>query len=330
MPRLVAVSFQTVGKVFYYDPLDQSYSPGDPVVAETMRGLELGSVVGFHDVPPEAVGELATRIHRKAGPEDLTQHFRNRLRAAEAFRLARQRVEAHNLPMKLLSAEYTLDGNRIVFYFSAEGRVDFRELVRDLASNLRKRIELHQIGARDRAKATGGLGPCGRECCCSSWLREFSPVSIKMTKEQGLSLNPSKISGSCGRLMCCLRYEYETYRQLRRELPAVGSVLRLPEGNATVVAVHLARYTLTVEHPELGTFDVPAGRSLVGEGAALCPSCHQKPCSTSPQDQEGPALEEGPTPRPAPALAQPSDAPPEPSQEGTSQRKKRTRRNPGR
>lgn len=286
---MVGVTFGQVGKVYYYPLGPVEYCAGDSVVAETARGLELGRVVGVHEVPPESGGEMSASIHRRASQEDLSTAFRNRLRAAEALRTARDRVAHHALPLKLLGSEYTLDGNRIVFYFSAEGRVDFRELVRDLASLLRRRIELHQVGARDRAKSSGGLGPCGRECCCSSWLREFSPVSIKMTKEQGLSLNPTKISGSCGRLMCCLRYEYETYRQLRREMPPIGSVLRLPEGDVRVVAQHLARYTLTVSHEQLGTFEVPAGRSLVGEAAELCPSCHSKPCT--PEEAPEPSVE---------------------------------------
>ncbi len=316
---MVGVAFQAVGKVFYYPVGTVRYQAGEAVVADTARGLELGRVVGLHDVPPEAAGEMKTSIHRRATREDLTVHFRNRLRAAEALRVARDRVAHHNLPMKLLGSEYTLDGNRIVFYFSAEGRVDFRELVRDLASHLRRRIELHQVGARDRAKSSGGIGPCGRECCCSSWLREFSPVSIKMTKEQGLSLNPTKISGSCGRLMCCLRYEYETYRQLRREMPPIGATLRLPEGPVRVVAQHLARYTLTVAHEQLGTFEVPAGRSLVGEAAELCPSCQSRPCAAEPAAE--PELEE--------AAAETSmEDPPSPSQEASAEglRKKRFRR----
>ncbi len=304
---MVGVSFQPVGKVYYYPPSDVDYQAGERVVAETARGLELGTVVGVQEVPPESGGEMSTSIHRRASQDDLSMAFRNRLRAAEALRLARDRVTHHELPMKMLGSEFTLDGNRIVFYFSAEGRVDFRELVRDLASLLRRRIELHQVGARDRAKSTGGLGPCGRECCCSSWLREFSPVSIKMTKEQGLSLNPTKISGSCGRLMCCLRYEYETYRQLRREMPPIGAVLRLPEGNVRVVAQHLARYTLTVSHEQLGTFEVPAGRSLVGEAAELCPSCLSKPCSAESEPE--PSLEasiEDSFEQPRPGSAHPS------------------------
>jgi cell fate regulator YaaT (PSP1 superfamily) len=292
MPTLVGVSFQPAGKVVYYDAAELALSPGEAVVVETPRGTELGKVVGARDMPAEAAGVPPRRILRKAGQADLSLAFRQRLRAVEARRVAREAIRRHNLPMKLIDCEYTLDGNKVVFYFSAERRVDFRELVRDLASRLRKRIELHQVGARDRSSLTGGLGPCGRECCCSSWIREFTPVSIKMAKEQGLSLNPSKISGSCGRLMCCLRYEYQAYRELRRELPSVGSELRLPEGTARVLAVHPASHTLTVEHPELGVFDVPAGRALhlAEQGCASC-SAPRAACPPAQAPPRPPALE---------------------------------------
>lgn len=281
MSRLVGVSLRTAGKVFYYETGDQDVLDGDAVVVETLRGLELGEVVPAPaDLPPEAVGRPVRLITRKADEADFEMHFRNRLRAAEALALSRDRVRRHDLPMKMLDAEYTLDGHKVVLYFGAEGRVDFRGLVRDLAAALRKRIELHQVGARDRSALTGGIGPCGRECCCSSWIREFSPVSIKMAKEQGLSLNPSKISGSCGRLMCCLRYEYHTYRELRKEMPRIGDELKIPEGRVRVLAVNLARFTLTVQHPEKGVFEVPAGRAEEVEEVALCTSC------TAPKAQE--------------------------------------------
>lgn len=283
---VVTVSFHDVGRPHYFDPGDLTLRAGDRVVAQTLRGLELGTVIaaskemraGKDLQPPPA-------LVRQATPADLSQSYRNRLKAAEALRIARQKVALHRLEMKMLAAEYTLDGNRVVLYFAAEGRVDFRELVRDLAGSLRKRIELHQVGSRDRAKVTGGLGPCGRECCCSSWLRLFVPVSIKMTKEQGLSLNPTKISGSCGRLMCCLRYEYDTYRQLRQEMPRIGSEVRLPEGTARVLEVHLMRRTLKVEHPTLGIFEVPAGRALYESGGERCESCSSG-TSCQPSEEE--------------------------------------------
>lgn len=289
MPRLVGVSLKPAGTVLYYETGALEVQDGDPVVVETLRGLELGEVVAAPGgLPADAAGRPPRHLLRKATGADFETHFRNRLRAAEALALCRDRVRRHELPMKMLDAEYTLDGNKVVLYFGAEGRVDFRGLVRDLAAGLRKRIELHQVGARDRSALTGGLGPCGRECCCSSWIREFSPVSIKMAKEQGLSLNPSKISGSCGRLMCCLRYEYQTYRELRKEMPQPGDEIRIPEGLVRVVAVNLARFTLTVQHPDLGLFEVPAGRSEELAEAALCASCSAPEASACAPPPERP------------------------------------------
>lgn len=283
MEQLVSVAFQEVGRPHFYRSGGLELVSGDPVVAETARGLEFGKVVATGlSVSMGKEGGRPPAVLRKATLEDVQQRYRNRLRAAEAFRVAGRKIDEHGLPMKLLDACYTLDGHRVIFSFAADGRVDFRLLVRDLASALRKRIELYQVGARDRAKIAGGTGPCGRECCCVSWLREFVPVSIKMTKDQGLALNPSKISGSCGRLMCCLRYEYETYLALRRELPAVGSQVTLPEGPARVLAVALLSRTLTVEHPELGVFDVPAGRAV--EGGARCASCGTGDCAPSMEE----------------------------------------------
>ena len=224
MPTLVGVSLRTAGKIHVYEAGNLALEPGEPVVIETVRGLELGEVVPVPaDLPPEAAGRPPRTVLRRADQEDLDQHFRNRVRAAEALALSRERVRHHDLPMKMLDAELTLDGGKLLLYFGSEDRVDFRALVRDLAAMLRKRIELQQVGARDRSALTGGLGPCGRECCCSSWIRDFFPVSIKMAKEQGLSLNPSKISGVCGRLLCCLRYEHQTYREAGRSCREEGA-----------------------------------------------------------------------------------------------------------
>ena len=277
---VVGLEFHPLGKIQYFLPGSLDLRLDDQVVAQTLRGLELGRVVEVaHQRPTGKEMPDLIPVLRRATTEDLTLHYRNRLRAQESLVMAKDKVHYHGLDMKLLSAEWTLDGQRVIFYFAAEGRVDFRQLVRDLAAQVRKRIELYQVGARDRAKLSGGLGPCGRECCCSSWLREFVPVSVKMTKDQGLSLNPQKISGSCGRLMCCLRYEYETYRQLRREYPRVGSVVRLPEGKATVLELHLMRGTITVQHDELGVFDVPAGRALLeSPPGERCQSCSAQVC----------------------------------------------------
>lgn len=282
---LVAVAFQQAGKLYYYRPAGLNIAVGEAVVAETPRGLELGKVASTGlEMPLGKEGGSVPDILRKATVEDIQRGYNNRLRAADAYRTALRKIEHHGLPMRLLEAAYTLDASRVVFFFWADGRVDFRNLVRDLASCLRRRIELYQVGARDRAKITGGTGPCGRECCCVSWLREFVPVSIKMTKEQGLALNPTKISGSCGRLMCCLRYEYETYLGLRQELPEVGAAVELPEGRAKVLEVHLLSRTLTVEHPEIGVFQVPAGRAASGDPA--CASCRLAGCEQTESGEE--------------------------------------------
>jgi len=270
MPTQVGVSLRTAGSLHHFDPGDLDLETGDWVVVPTPLGQELGQVVLIIQAPgPEPAKDLP-QVQRRAREQDLQQHLRSRLRAAEALALSRERVRHHGLAMKMLQAETSLDGNRILLYFSAESRVDFRVLVRDLSTALHKRIELRQVGPRDRSAMTGGLGPCGRECCCSSWTREFCPVSIKMAKEQNLSLNPTKISGSCGRLMCCLRYEYQTYRELRRGMPRIGETLDLPEGQVRVVAVNLGRCSLKVEHPEEGTYEVPPERvKALGLGLPL-------------------------------------------------------------
>jgi len=271
MPTLVGVSLRAAGRIHYYEMGDLELAVGERVVVETARGLELGQVVSFREGAGEAEGAgRIGRVLRLAREDDLQQFSRGRLRALEALEVARERIKHHNLPMKMLDVETTLDGSKLVLYFDSESRVDFRGLVRDLAATLHKRIELHQVGSRDRSALTGGLGPCGRACCCSSWARELYPVSIKMAKEQNLSLNPTKISGSCGRLMCCLRYEYQTYRELRRGMPRIGETLDLPEGQVRVVAVNLGRCSLKVEHPEEGTYEVPPERvKALGLGLPL-------------------------------------------------------------
>jgi len=287
MPTLVGVSLRAAGRIHYYEMGDLELAVGERVVVETARGLELGQVVSFREGAGEAEGAgRIGRVLRLAREDDLQQFSRGRLRALEALEVARERIKHHNLPMKMLDVETTLDGSKLVLYFDSESRVDFRGLVRDLAATLHKRIELHQVGSRDRSALTGGLGPCGRACCCSSWARELYPVSIKMAKEQNLSLNPTKISGSCGRLMCCLRYEYQAYRDLRREMPRVGEVITVPQGEVRVVAVHPTRFTLKVEHPELGLFEVPSPRTR--ESAEGPPAQEFGPPAPTPSEVERP------------------------------------------
>lgn len=206
--RVVGVRFKKAGKVYYFDPGTLDLKQGDNVIVETARGVEFGEVVmAPREVPDEEVVSPLKQVMRAATPEDRKQVKENKAKEKEAFKICQAKIAAHGLPMKLVDVEYTFDRSKIIFYFTAEGRVDFRELVRDLASVFRTRIELRQIGVRDEAKLLGGLGPCGRVCCCNVFLGEFQPVSIRMAKEQNLSLNPTKISGLCGRLMCCLKFE---------------------------------------------------------------------------------------------------------------------------
>ncbi|MCL6615285.1 MAG: stage 0 sporulation family protein, partial [Firmicutes bacterium] len=216
MPRVVGVRFKQAGKIYYFDPGELELGPGKQVIVETVRGLEFGQViVGSKEVPEAEVAQPLKKVLRVATPEDLVQVEENRQRERRARAVFEEKVAAHGLQMKLVDVEYTFDRAKVIFYFTAEGRVDFRELVKDLAGVFRTRIELRQIQVRDEAKMLGGLGPCGRPLCCATFLGEFEPVSIKMAKEQNLSLNPTKISGICGRLMCCLRFECEVYREAK-------------------------------------------------------------------------------------------------------------------
>ena len=240
MATVVGVRFQKVGKVYYFDPADGVFSCGDRVIVETARGIECGEVaLANREVPEEEVVRPLKSVIRRADEADLRRVEENHRKEEAAAAICREKIQKHGLEMKLVDVEYTFDGGKILFYFTADGRVDFRELVKDLASVFRTRIELRQIGVRDEAKMLGGLGICGRPFCCSTFLGDFQPVSIKMAKEQGLSLNPTKISGACGRLMCCLKYEQEAYEDLLRRTPRVGAAVQTPDGEGTVVEVNL-------------------------------------------------------------------------------------------
>ena len=231
MTKVIGVRFRTAGKVYFFLPGDYDVSAGDHVIVETVRGVEYGYVVmGPKEVEDERLIQPVKTILRIATPEDDETAAANREKEKDAFKICLEKIAKHNLEMKLIDAEYTFDNNKVLFYFTADGRVDFRELVKDLASVFRTRIELRQIGVRDETKIMGGIGICGRELCCHSHLSEFAPVSIKMAKEQNLSLNPTKISGICGRLMCCLKNEEETYEELNRRLPNTGDWVTTPEG----------------------------------------------------------------------------------------------------
>ena len=247
MPNVVNVRFRNRGKSYYFDPGELTVQTGDSLVVETSKGLELGECVeGCHEVPEEGVVQPLKSVVRIATEEDLRIAESNRRKEKSAFGLCEERIKAHGLDMKLVDVEYSFEGNKILFFFTSDGRVDFRELVKDLASLFHTRIELRQIGVRDGAKLLGGLGICGRPFCCSTFLEEFQPVSIRMAKTQNLSLNPTKISGTCGRLMCCLKYEQDAYEHLIKTMPKVDAPVDTPKGKGNVAEVNLLRRTVKV------------------------------------------------------------------------------------
>lgn len=247
MIDVVGVRFKKAGKIYYFDPLDYELKLDDYVIVETARGIEYGKVViAIQDVDENDVVLPLKKIIRPAEDRDIDKVEENRKEAQKAFDTGAEKIKEHALEMKLVDVEYTFDKNKIIFYFTAEGRVDFRNLVKDLASIFRTRIELRQIGVRDEAKMLGGIGPCGRMLCCSTFLGDFEPVSIKMAKDQNLSLNPSKISGLCGRLMCCLKYENDEYEEAKKKMPDVGTKVETPEGPGRVVGLNLLEHLLQV------------------------------------------------------------------------------------
>lgn len=247
MTEVIGVRFKNVGKIYYFDPDSTPLETGDYVIVETARGVECGQVaIANRQIEDGEIVHPLKKMIRKANEEDLEKLRQNKEKEKKAFEICQEKIAQHKLDMKLVDVEYTLDNNKILFYFTADGRVDFRALVKDLASVFRTRIELRQIGVRDEAKMLGGLGVCGRPFCCSSFLGEFQPVSIKMAKEQGLSLSPVKISGTCGRLMCCLKYEQEAYLDLLKKTPKVGAIVSTPDGKGTVVEQNLLTGMLKV------------------------------------------------------------------------------------
>ena len=247
MTKVIGVRFKANGKSYYFSPGELELQQGDHVIVETARGTECGEVAkGPHDVPDSSIVKPLKTVTRMADAVDVRRMQQNRADEKRAFSVCEERIAKHKLDMKLVDVEYTLDRNKILFYFTADGRIDFSDLVKDLAGVFRTRIELRQIGVRDESKMLGGLGICGQPFCCSRFLRDFQPVSIKMAKEQGLSLNPAKISGSCGRLMCCLAYEQPAYEYLNRITPGVGSIVKTPEGVGAVVETNVISGTLRV------------------------------------------------------------------------------------
>ena len=256
MTRIIGVRFRPAGKIYYFAPGKFHIKKGQQVIVETARGIEFGHVVmGPKEVEEDQITQPLKSVIRLANNEDRKIEERNREKEKEAFQICLEKIRKHKLEMKLIDAEYTFDNNKVLFYFTADGRIDFRELVKDLAAVFRTRIELRQIGVRDETKLRGGIGICGRELCCHTYLSEFAPVSIKMAKEQNLSLNPTKISGVCGRLMCCLTNEQETYEKLNSRLPSTGDTVTTPEGlrgevQSLSVLRQLVKVVVTLENDE--------------------------------------------------------------------------------
>lgn len=247
MVNVVGVRFRNAGKIYYFDPDDLDVEEGMNVIVETVRGIEYGEVViANKDVDEKNIVAPLKKVMRIATKEDTIQYEENQKKAEEAFDICLKKIEKHGLDMKLIDVEFTFDRNKVLFYFTADGRVDFRELVKDLASVFKTRIELRQIGVRDEAKMIGGLGVCGRPLCCKSFLTEFEPVSIKMAKEQCLSLNPTKISGICGRLMCCLKYEQEAYEDMLKKAPKKGALVQTPDGKGIVEDTNIIKGNIKV------------------------------------------------------------------------------------
>ena len=314
MATVIGVRFKKAGKVYYFDPAGFWPRPGDAVVVETSRGIELGEVVtGAREVPDEQIVPPLKQVVRVATAEDIARAENNAAREKEAYAICQEKILQHKLEMKLVDVEYTFDNSKIIFYFTADGRVDFRELVKDLASVFKMRIELRQIGVRDEAKMLGGLGSCGRPICCGAFLGDFQPVSIKMAKEQNLSLNPTKISGQCGRLMCCLKYEQAYYESALKKLPKVGREVITPDGSGIITEINVIREKVRVrmQLPD-GTFDVREYRlEEVSKPNSASPSRpSQEPLDSDEKDLEsfdggepdGPAeqMDENPAPEPRP------------------------------
>ena len=248
MAEVIGVRFKEAGKVYYFDPDNNKLNVGDMVIVETSRGVECGQVAfSNREADDEEIVHPLKKLIRTATEEDVQHLEENRKKEKEAFSVCEEKIAQHKLEMKLIDVEYTFDNSKVLFYFTADGRIDFRALVKDLAAVFRTRIELRQIGVRDESKMLGGLGICGRPFCCNTFLGEFQPVSIKMAKEQGLSLSPSKISGTCGRLMCCLKYEQEAYTDLLKKTPKIGAIVETANGKGLVVESNLLTGTLKVK-----------------------------------------------------------------------------------
>lgn len=276
---IVGIRFRPAGRIYYFDPQGQAFTNGQYVIVETVRGIEAGRVViAAKKIAESELSDPLKPVLRLASEDELRLMLSYKSKEKDALVKCADRVKEHALPMKLVEAEYTFDGSRLTFYFTAEERVDFRALVRDLAALFRTRIELRQIGARDQAKLQGGLGPCGKSLCCSSWITDFGVISIKMAKEQGLPLNPAKISGVCGRLLCCLSYENENYVQAKQSMPQIGTFLETPSGPGKVVAVNVPQNSVEVMLESGATIQVPVDHQSMSEQApkGACGTCGAK------------------------------------------------------
>ena len=306
MPKVVSVRFHDAGKIYHFAPADFHLHLGDAVIVETSQGIDLGHIAEEAvELPMEQIIEPLLPIIRFANEEDNKRYEDKKKREKEAFAICNEKVRARGLKMNLVEAEYSFDGKKLVFFFTADGRVDFRELVKDLAAVFRTRIELRQIGVRDQARMVGGLGLCGRELCCCSFLNDFVPVSIKMAKEQGLSMNPTKISGACGRLMCCLKYEQEAYEDAHARLPKQGDIVMTAQGRGAVVSVDLLREKITVRlelDDEADLITVLASESEVlvhkskkpAQGCAQCDKHKGAVCGSEMNGDESLIVEDDP------------------------------------
>lgn len=293
---IVGIRFRPAGRIYYFDPQGQSYTTGQYVIVETVRGVEAGRVViAPRSLLESALSDPLKPVLHLASDDELRTMLSFKSKEKEALVRCHERIVQHGLPMKLVEAEYTFDGSRLTFYFTADERVDFRALVRDLAATFRTRIELRQIGARDQAKLQGGLGPCGKTLCCSSWITDFGIVSIKMAKEQGLPLNPSKISGVCGRLMCCLSYENENYIQAKQQMPRVGTMLDTPSGPGKVVSVNVPKNSVevmlesgvTIQEPVNSQENQECSSTACGSSDCSCSKGGPCTCGAKSQNQQG-------------------------------------------
>lgn len=279
MYKVVGVRFKEAGKIYYFDPGDLVLEVGDDVIVETVRGLEYGYVViAEREVGEEDIVAPLKKVIRKACDKDRAKVQENIAKAERAFDIGLKKIQEHKLPMKLIDVEYTFDNSKVIFYFTADGRVDFRELVKDLAAIFRTRIELRQIGVRDEAKMLGGIGPCGRQLCCTTFLGDFDPVSIRMAKDQNLSLNPTKISGICGRLMCCLKFEFPVYEGSREIFPEVGKTVMTSLGTGEVLQVNIPERTVKVLIDGEGEVVLPVEKILSPKGCACEGACQQENC----------------------------------------------------